>query len=112
MFMMLNYFCGTLAHCFDECILNVKTYMFFFQIITCVEFTECNVTFCMQMQTLRRELSSGVRPLHETFVALVRVFAKKGLSTRAMEILAAMERYKYDIRKAWLVLVGMEIGLP
>ncbi|PWZ55385.1 Pentatricopeptide repeat-containing protein [Zea mays] len=57
------------------------------------------------MQSLRRELSSGVRPLHETFVALVRVFAKKGLSTRGMEILAAMERYKYDIRKAWLILV-------
>ncbi|TVU30453.1 hypothetical protein EJB05_22078, partial [Eragrostis curvula] len=57
------------------------------------------------MQSLRRELSSGVRPLHETFVALVRVFAKKGLSTRAMEILAAMEKYKYDIRKAWLILV-------
>jgi hypothetical protein len=57
------------------------------------------------MQSLRRELSSGVRPLHETFVALVRVFAKKGLATRGMEILAAMERYKYDIRKAWLILV-------
>ena len=52
-----------------------------------------------------------MRPLHETFVALVRVFAKKGLSTRAMEILAAMERYKYDLRKAWLVLVGMEFAL-
>lgn len=65
----------------------------------------------MQMQSLRRELSSGVRPLHETFVALVRAFAKKGLSTRAMEILAAMEKYKYDIRKAWLILVGMEINL-
>ena len=38
------------------------------------------------------------------------VFAKKGLSTRAMEILAAMEKCKYDIRKAWLILVGMEIG--
>ncbi|KAG2537707.1 hypothetical protein PVAP13_9NG267200 [Panicum virgatum] len=61
--------------------------------------------FLMQMQSLRRELSSGVRPLHETFVALVRIFAKKGLSTRGMEILAAMERYKYDIRKAWLILV-------
>jgi len=57
------------------------------------------------MQSLRRELSSGVRPLHETFVDLVRIFAKKGLSTRGMEILAAMERYKYDIRKAWLILV-------
>ena len=67
--------------------------------------------FLMQMQSLRRELSSGVQPLHETFVALVRIFAKKGLSTRGMEILAAMERYKYDIRKAWLILVGMEIDL-
>jgi hypothetical protein len=63
------------------------------------------------MQSLRRELSSGVRPLHETFVALVRVFAKKGFSTRAMEILAAMEKYKYDIRKAWLIVVGMECNL-
>ncbi|KAG2537705.1 hypothetical protein PVAP13_9NG267200 [Panicum virgatum] len=62
------------------------------------------------MQSLRRELSSGVRPLHETFVALVRIFAKKGLSTRGMEILAAMERYKYDIRKAWLILVDCKAG--
>jgi hypothetical protein len=44
-------------------------------------------------------------------VALVRVFAKKGFSTRAMEILDAMERYRYDIYKAWLVLVGMEFEL-
>uniref|UniRef100_A0A0E0M8D5 Uncharacterized protein n=1 Tax=Oryza punctata TaxID=4537 RepID=A0A0E0M8D5_ORYPU len=48
------------------------------------------------MQYLRRELSSGVHPLHGNFVALVHVFAKKDLTTKGMEILAAMERYKYE----------------
>ncbi|KAM0949409.1 putative transcription regulator SAP family [Dioscorea sansibarensis] len=57
------------------------------------------------MQSLRRELSAGLRPLHETFVALVRLFGSKGLAVRGMEILAAMEKLKFDIRKAWLVLV-------
>ncbi|BAF26690.1 uncharacterized protein [Oryza sativa Japonica Group] len=45
-----------------------------------------------QMQSLRRELSSGVHPLHGNFVALVHVFAKNDLATRCMEILATMER--------------------
>nr|ABG66118.1 PsbP family protein, expressed [Oryza sativa Japonica Group] len=44
------------------------------------------------MQSLRRELSSGVHPLHGNFVALVHVFAKNDLATRCMEILATMER--------------------
>lgn len=57
------------------------------------------------MQSLRRELSAGLRPLHETFVALIRQFGSKGLATRGLEILAAMEKLKFDIRKAWLVLV-------
>ncbi|OAY77418.1 Pentatricopeptide repeat-containing protein [Ananas comosus] len=57
------------------------------------------------MQTLRRELSAGLRPLHETFVALIRLFGSRGRATRGMEILAAMEKLKFDIRKAWLVLV-------
>lgn len=57
------------------------------------------------MHSLRRELSAGLRPLHETFVALVRLFGSKGLAVRGMEILAAMEKLKFDIRKAWLVLV-------
>ncbi|CAN1271344.1 Pentatricopeptide repeat-containing protein At1g12620 [Linum perenne] len=57
------------------------------------------------MQSLRRELSTGQRPLHETFVALIRVFGSKGLVTKGLEILAAMESLKYDIRKAWIILV-------
>lgn len=56
------------------------------------------------MQSLRRELSAGLRPLHETFVALVRLFGSKGLATRGLEILAAMEKLNYDIRQAWLIL--------
>ncbi|WOL00182.1 hypothetical protein Cni_G08895 [Canna indica] len=57
------------------------------------------------MQSLRRELSSGLCPLHETFIALIRLFGSKGHATRGLEILAAMEKLKFDIRKAWLVLV-------
>lgn len=56
------------------------------------------------MQSLRRELSAGLRPLHETFVALVRLFGSKGLATRGLEILAAMEKLNYDIRQTWLIL--------
>ena len=59
------------------------------------------------MHALRRGLSEGLRPLHETFVALVRLFGSKGLSARGLEILAAMEKLNFDIRKAWLVLVGI-----
>lgn len=61
----------------------------------------------LQMHALRRELSEGLRPLHETFVALIRLFGSKGLATRGLEILAAMENLKYDIRQAWLILVGI-----
>ncbi|KAK6791794.1 hypothetical protein RDI58_010875 [Solanum bulbocastanum] len=57
------------------------------------------------MHALRRELSEGLRPLHETFLALVRLFGANGLATRGLEILAAMEKLNYDIRQAWLVLV-------
>ncbi|KAK6911274.1 SAP domain, partial [Dillenia turbinata] len=57
------------------------------------------------MQSLRRELSAGLRPLHETFVALIRLFGSKGHATRGLEILAAMEKLSYDIRQAWLILV-------
>uniref|UniRef100_A0A2P2KG09 Pentatricopeptide repeat-containing protein n=1 Tax=Rhizophora mucronata TaxID=61149 RepID=A0A2P2KG09_RHIMU len=57
------------------------------------------------MQSLRRELSAGLRPLHETFLSLIRLFASKGQATRGLEILAAMEKLNYDIRQAWLVLV-------
>ena len=60
------------------------------------------------MQSLRRELSAGVRPLHETFVALIRLFGSKGHATRGLEILAAMEKLNYDIRQAWLILVGIK----
>lgn len=62
--------------------------------------------YILQMHALRRELSEGLRPLHETFVALIRLFGSKGCSTRGLEILAAMEKLNFDIRKAWLVLVG------
>lgn len=58
------------------------------------------------MHSFRRELSAGLRPLHETFVALIRLFASKGLATRGMEVLAAMEKLNYDIRMAWHILVG------
>ncbi|XP_020540394.1 uncharacterized protein LOC105647778 isoform X2 [Jatropha curcas] len=57
------------------------------------------------MQSLRRELSTGIRPLHETFIALIRLFGTKGHATRALEILSAMEKLNYDIRFAWIVLV-------
>jgi hypothetical protein len=58
------------------------------------------------MESLRRELSAGIRPLHETFLALVRLFGSKGHANRGLEILAAMEKLNYDIRQAWLVFVG------
>ncbi|KZV44527.1 hypothetical protein F511_24944 [Dorcoceras hygrometricum] len=57
------------------------------------------------MHALRRELSEGLRPLHETFLALIRLFGAKGHATRGLEILAAMEKLNYDIRHAWLLLV-------
>ncbi|KAI3459062.1 hypothetical protein Pfo_015725 [Paulownia fortunei] len=57
------------------------------------------------MHALRRELSEGLRPLHETFLALIRLFGSKGHATRGLEILAAMEKLNYDIRQAWLLLV-------
>lgn len=66
--------------------------------------------YALQMQSLRRELSAGLRPLHETFVALVRMFGSKGRGTRGLEVLAAMEKLKFDIRRAWLVLVGMWVS--
>lgn len=57
------------------------------------------------MQSLRRELSAGLRPLQETFVALIRMFGSKGRAMKGMEILSAMEKLNYDIRGAWLILV-------
>lgn len=57
------------------------------------------------MQSLRRELSAGVVPLHETFIALLRLFGCKGHAIRGLEILAAMEKLNYDIRQAWILLV-------
>lgn len=61
------------------------------------------------MQSLRRELSAGLRPLHETFIALVRLLGAKGRSAQGLEILAAMEELNFDIRRAWIVLVGMKL---
>nr|GMC71265.1 pentatricopeptide repeat-containing protein At2g35130-like isoform X1 [Ipomoea batatas] len=43
--------------------------------------------------------------LHEIFVALIHLYGSKGLATRGLEILAAMENLKYDINQAWLILV-------
>ncbi|OMO50213.1 hypothetical protein COLO4_38180 [Corchorus olitorius] len=57
------------------------------------------------MQALRRELGVGIRPLHETLVSLIRLFGSKGLATKALEVLAAMEKLNYDIRQAWVILV-------
>ncbi|XP_054802275.1 uncharacterized protein LOC129306011 [Prosopis cineraria] len=57
------------------------------------------------MQSLRRELSAGLRPVHETFLALIRLFGCKGRTSRGLEILAAMENLNYDIRQAWMVLI-------
>ncbi|XP_061342614.1 uncharacterized protein LOC133288811 isoform X1 [Gastrolobium bilobum] len=57
------------------------------------------------MDSLRRELGAGLRPVHETFVALVRLFGSKGRADRGQEILGAMEELNYDIRQAWLVLI-------
>lgn len=61
----------------------------------------------MQMQSLRKELSAGLRPLHETLVALIRLFGSRGHATRGLEILASMEKLNYDIRRSWLILVGI-----
>ncbi|XP_038990837.1 uncharacterized protein LOC120113856 [Hibiscus syriacus] len=57
------------------------------------------------LQALRRELGVGVRPLHETLVSMIRLFGSKGLATRGLEVLAAMEKLDYDIRQAWIILV-------
>jgi hypothetical protein len=57
------------------------------------------------MHSLRKELGAGQRPLPETMIALVRLSGSKGNATRGLEILAAMEKLKYDIRQAWLILV-------
>lgn len=62
----------------------------------------------MQMHSLRRELSAGLRPLHETFVTLIRLFGARGYASKGLEILAAMEKLKFDIRKAWIILVGTQ----
>ncbi|XP_045809063.1 uncharacterized protein LOC123903187 [Trifolium pratense] len=57
------------------------------------------------MDSLRRELGAGLRPIHETFVTLVRLFGSKGHATKGLEILGAMEKLNYDIRHAWLILI-------
>lgn len=59
------------------------------------------------MHALRKELGAGQRPLPETMIALVRLSGSKGNATRGLEILAAMEKLNYDIRQAWLILVGI-----
>lgn len=63
------------------------------------------------MQSLKRELSAGLRPLRETLIAMARLFGSKGFATKGLEILAAMEKLNYDIRQAWLILVGIVFGI-
>ena len=58
------------------------------------------------MHSLRKELGAGQRPLPETMIALVRLSGSKGNAQRGLELLAAMEKLNYDIRQAWLILVG------
>ncbi|KAL8104250.1 hypothetical protein AgCh_028463 [Apium graveolens] len=62
------------------------------------------------MHALRRELSEGLCPLHETFIALIRLFGSMGHATRGLEILAAMENLNYDVRQAWLLLTEELVG--
>ncbi|QCE07484.1 uncharacterized protein LOC114191017 isoform X1 [Vigna unguiculata] len=57
------------------------------------------------MESLRRELAAGLRPVHETFMALVRLFGSKGRAIRGLEILGDMQDLNYDIRQAWIVLI-------
>ncbi|XP_058770634.1 uncharacterized protein LOC131644214 [Vicia villosa] len=57
------------------------------------------------MDSLKRELGAGLRPVHETFIALVRLFGSKGQATKGLEILGAMEKLDYDIRQAWIILI-------
>ncbi|XP_026400817.1 uncharacterized protein LOC113296713 isoform X1 [Papaver somniferum] len=61
------------------------------------------------MLSLRRELSAGLQPLPETFLALIRLFGGKGQAIKGLEILAAMEKLNYDIRQSWLILVAEEL---
>ncbi|KAL9289798.1 hypothetical protein ACSQ67_024431 [Phaseolus vulgaris] len=57
------------------------------------------------MESLRRELAAGLRPVHETFMALVRLFGSKGRANRGLQILGDMQDLNYDIRQAWIVLI-------
>lgn len=70
-------------------------------------FCDKHLCYILQMDSLRRELGAGLRPIHETFVALVRLFGSKGQATRGLEILGAMEKLDYDIRQAWIILIGI-----
>ncbi|XP_047152746.1 uncharacterized protein LOC124824361 [Vigna umbellata] len=50
------------------------------------------------MESLRRELAAGLQSVHETFMALVRLFGSKGRAIRGLEILGDMQDLYYDIR--------------
>lgn len=60
----------------------------------------------LQLQALKKAYISGAKPLPETMVSVARLFGCTGQSQRGKEILAGMEKLKYDPRVAWLVLVG------
>eukprot|EP00252_Welwitschia_mirabilis_P020013 TRINITY_DN479_c0_g1_i1.p1 TRINITY_DN479_c0_g1~~TRINITY_DN479_c0_g1_i1.p1 ORF type:complete len:885 (+),score=198.68 TRINITY_DN479_c0_g1_i1:192-2846(+) len=57
------------------------------------------------VQSLRKEIASGLIPLEETFIALNRLLGSKGKILRGEEVLGAMEDLNLDISKAWLVLI-------
>ncbi|KAG2384199.1 uncharacterized protein HKW66_Vig0150380 [Vigna angularis] len=49
------------------------------------------------MESLRRKLAAGLRRVHETFMALVRLFGSKGHAIGGLEILGDMRDLNYDI---------------
>ncbi|KAG2408406.1 uncharacterized protein HKW66_Vig0032280 [Vigna angularis] len=51
-----------------------------------------------EMESLRRELVVGLRPVHETFMALVRLFGSKRRAIRGLKITGDMQDLNYDIR--------------
>lgn len=60
----------------------------------------------MQLQALKKAFMAGAKPLPETLVAVARLFGSIGQPQRGKEILAAMEKFDYNPRVAWLILVG------
>lgn len=57
------------------------------------------------LQALKKACMAGAKPLPETLVAVARLFGSIGQPQRGKEILAAMEKFDYNPRVAWLILV-------